>query len=145
MNLLDENFPADQAALLREARVPYRQIGRHLSYLGVQDPDVIPLLHRLRRVTLFTQDEDFFKQKLSHPAYCLVWLDTKPAETPFYFRRFLRHTEFNTQAKRMGAVARASRDGVYFWRGGTKTLRPLAEVIGVDLRAAACLLVLTQA
>lgn len=85
MNLLDENFPADQAALLREAGVPHRQLGRDISYLGIQDPDVIPLLHKLKRVTLFTQDEDFFKQSLCHPSYCVAWLNVKPAETAVTF------------------------------------------------------------
>jgi len=66
-----ENFPADQAALLREARVPHRQIGRDISCFGIQDLEIIPLLHRLKRVTLFTQDQDFFKQRLCHSAYCV--------------------------------------------------------------------------
>jgi hypothetical protein len=118
LNLLDENFPADQAALLREWKLPHRQIGRDLSCLGVQDADIIPLLHRHKRVTLFTQDEDFFKPRLCHPAYCLVWLDVKPGEAAFYLRRFLRHHDFNTHAERMGLVARASREGVHLWRRG---------------------------
>ena len=118
MNLLDENFPSDQAALLREWRIPHRQIGRDISWPGVQDPDIIPLLHRLRRVTLFTQDQDFFNRRLCHPAYCLVWIDGKPGEAASYVRRFLRHRQFRTQAKRMGMVARVSREGVHFWRPG---------------------------
>ena len=118
MTLLDENFPADQAALLREQRVPHRQIGRDIGRYGVQDPDIIPLLHRLKRVTLFTQDEDFFKQRLCHSAYCLVWLDVKPGQTAFYVRRFLRHANFNTLTKRMGIVARVTRESVHFWRRG---------------------------
>ena len=43
MNLLDENFPADQAVLLREWRVPCRQMGHDVSHLGTQDADHIPL------------------------------------------------------------------------------------------------------
>ena len=118
MNLLDENFPSDQAALLREWRIPHRQIGRDICRHGVQDPDIIPLLHRSKRVTLFTQDQDFFNRRLCHPAYCLVWLDGKPGEVASYVRRFLRHRQFKTQAKRMGMVARVSREGVHFWRSG---------------------------
>ncbi len=112
MTLLDENFPADQAALLREWRVPHRLIGRDISRYGIQDPNIIPLLHRLKRVTLFTQDQDFFKTRLCHRAYCLVWLDVKPGEAAFYLRRFLRHPHFDTQARRMGLVARANVEGV---------------------------------
>jgi hypothetical protein len=116
LNLLDENFPADQAALLREWKVPYRQIGRDLASFGVQDTGIIPLLHRHKRVTLFTQDEDFFKQRLCHYACCLVWLDVKPGEAAYSLRRFLRHPDFKTNALRMGAVARVSREGVQAWR-----------------------------
>ena len=64
MNLLDENFPDDQKPLLREWHVPFRQIGREVSRLGVKDPDIIPLLHRQRRVTFFTHDRGFFDATL---------------------------------------------------------------------------------
>ena len=126
MNLLDENFPADQAVVLRQWRIPYRQIGRDLSYLGIQDPDIIPLLHRLKRVTLFTQDEDFFRQRLCHPAYGVVLLEVKPGEAAFHLRRFLRHLAFATQASRMGIVARVNVEGVQYWRGrhARKTFAP---------------------
>jgi hypothetical protein len=118
LNLLDENFPADQVALLRAWRIPCRQIGRDISHLGVQDQNVIPLLHRLKRVTFFTQDEDFFKLRLCHRAYCLVLLDMKPGETADYVRRFLRHPAFTPVARRMGTVARANVEGVQYWRRG---------------------------
>jgi len=116
LNLLDENFPADQAALLRQWKVPHRQFGRDFSTLGAQDTDIIPLLHRLRRVTLFTQDQDFFKRWLCHPAYCLVWLDTKPGQTAEYVRRFLRHRMFNTHFKRLGKVLRVHPHGITYWQ-----------------------------
>ena len=64
MNLLDENFPQDQRPLLQEWHIPFRQIGREFAFTGVQDPEIIPLLHRQRRVTFFTQDEDFFDASL---------------------------------------------------------------------------------
>ena len=38
MNLLDENFPGDQALLLREWRIPFRKIGREVARLGDKDP-----------------------------------------------------------------------------------------------------------
>ncbi len=43
MNLLDENFPADQAVLLREWRLPCRQMGHDFARLETQDADIIPL------------------------------------------------------------------------------------------------------
>ena len=54
MNLLDENFPEDQLPPLKEWRIPFRQIGRDVARRGIKDLDIIPLLHRLRRVTFFT-------------------------------------------------------------------------------------------
>ena len=87
----------------------HRQIGRDIADYGIHDTNIIPLLHRLKKATLFTQDKDFFKQNLCHSAYCLAWIDGKPGEAALYLRRFLRHRQFATQAKRMGVVARVSR------------------------------------
>ena len=47
MNLLDENVRDDQRALLRQWRIPFRQIGKELSRAGIQDDNLLPLLHRL--------------------------------------------------------------------------------------------------
>jgi hypothetical protein len=65
LNLLDENFPEDQLPLLKEWRIPFRQIGRDVAHWGVKDPDIIPVLHDIGRVTFFTQDEDFFRRELN--------------------------------------------------------------------------------
>lgn len=118
MNLLDENVRDDQQALLRQWRIPFRQIGKEISRAGIHDDDLLPLLHRLKRPTLFTQDEDFFKARLCHRAYCLVWLDVRYIEVAFFIRRFLRHPEFRTQAERMGRVVRVHPDGVQYWQAG---------------------------
>ncbi|MBV7332454.1 hypothetical protein KFU94_30345 [Chloroflexi bacterium TSY] len=37
-------------------------------------------------------------------------------EAATFVRRLLRHAEFNTQAKRMGAVIRLSSRGIQIWR-----------------------------
>jgi hypothetical protein len=116
VNLLDENFPEDQRQFLRQWRIPFRQIGRETARSGVQDDDIIALLHQARHPTLFTQDRDFFKKGLCHPAYCLLWLDVRADDAADYARRFLRHALFATQARRMGVVARAHHDGVDYWR-----------------------------
>ncbi len=67
MNLLDENFPNDQRPLLRAWRIPFREIGVHWGHSGVKDENILPLLHRRRQVTFFTQDKDFFRRELCHP------------------------------------------------------------------------------
>ena len=123
MNLLDENFPADQVPLLNEWRIPFRQMGRDVACRGIGDDDILPLLHRFRRVTFFTLDKDFFRPWLCHRAYCLVWLDVRADDAADYVRRFLRHPRFDTQAHRMGVGARAHHDGILFWpRGQAKLL-----------------------
>jgi hypothetical protein len=115
LNLLDENFPADQRLSLREWRIPHRQLGVEVSYLGIKDDNIIPLLHRFGRVTFFTRDEDFFKRHFCHAAYCIVWLDVKEDDAAVYVRRFLRHALFVTQRKRMGLVARVRQEAIHFW------------------------------
>ena len=116
MNLLDENFPQDQRPLLQEWHIPFRQIGREFAFTGVQDPEIIPLLQRQRRVTFFTQDEDFFDASLCHADYCLVFLDVRADDAAYFVRRFLRHARFNTDAKRTGLVVRVHHDGIHFWQ-----------------------------
>jgi len=116
MNLLDENVPDDQTELLRSWRVRVHQIGQGVGRLGMQDPEILTLLHSLRRVTLFSLDRDFSGPHLCHPAYCLVYLHVQRNDAATYVRRVLRHPSLNTQAKRMGAVIRASEAGLRVWR-----------------------------
>ena len=123
MNLLDENIRDDQRTLLREWRIPFRQVGKEISRTGVKDEDLISLLHQLHRATLFTQDEDFFKQRLCHDAYGLVYLDVPYNQVAQFIRRFLKQRAFDTQAKRLGIVARVRSGGVKFWRKGQARLR----------------------
>ncbi|MBI3853715.1 MAG: hypothetical protein HY298_26010 [Verrucomicrobia bacterium] len=123
MNLLDENFPEDQLPQLRAWRIPVRRIGHDFAQAGVKDPDILPLLHRLGRVTFFSLDWDFFKQSLCHPAYGLVWLDVRADDAAHFLRRFLKHSRFDTQAKRMGTVVRAHHDGFQFWQWNRPGLR----------------------
>ncbi len=118
MNVLDENIVAQQCRQLEVWRIPFRQVGRHLSAHGATDENLIPLLHQLPQPTFFTHDEDFVKPSLCHPQYALVYLDVTDRETAEFVRRFLKHPAFNTQAKRLGIVARVRAAGVQFWRRG---------------------------
>ena len=116
VSLLDENFPEDQRPLLQEWRIPFRQIGREFSHSGVKDPDIISLLHRQRRVTFFTLDKDFFAWSLCHTTYGMAFLDVRADDAAHFVRRFPRHARFNSEAKRMGIVARVHHDGIHFWQ-----------------------------
>lgn len=116
MNLLDENFPEDQLPLLKAWHISFKRMGRDIARLGIKDPDIIPLLHRQRGVTFFTLDEDFFKSVWCHQAYCLAWLDVRADDAAHFTRRFLKHPDFDTAAKRMGVVARVHPQGIDFWQ-----------------------------
>jgi hypothetical protein len=116
VNVVDENFPEGQQAILRRWRVRFRQIGKDIGKKGRQDEEVIPLLHKLARPTFFTLDEDFYDRWLCHAGYCLVYLDVHRNLAAEYVRRFLRHQAFDDKAKRMGRVVRVHPTGVAFWQ-----------------------------
>jgi len=67
-------------------------------------------------VTFFTLDDDFFDPDFCHTRYALVFLDVRTQEVANFVRRFLRHREFDTMAKRMGIVVRVSSAGITVWR-----------------------------
>ncbi len=108
MLVLDENLPARQRHLLRSWRIRFRVVGGEVAFSGAKDENLIPVLHRLSNPTFFSLDRDFFQWDLAHSAYCLVWLDVRGKEAAGFIRRFLRHPSFDTQAKRMGGVARGA-------------------------------------
>ena len=116
MNILDENVLASQRPLLRGWRIPFRQIAHGVGRQGMDDTEIIPLLHTLRRPTFFTLDDDFYERHLCHTAYCLVYLNVRRSEAAIFVRRLLRHPELDTQAKRMGAVIRVSHARLLVWR-----------------------------
>lgn len=121
MNILDENIPKPQRELLEARRIHVRQIGVSVGRLGMLDDEIIPMLLRLHRPTFFTRDEDFYKRRLGHPKYCLVYLDVEKYETAQFVKRFLRHSQFKTHAKRMGKVIRVSHAGISFWESRGRT------------------------
>ena len=116
MNILDENFPEGQRQLLRSWRISVQQIGLEIGRAGMEDETIIPLLHQLRRPTFLTLDFDFYKRNLCHRGYCIAYLNVVHYEAAKFARRFLRHSQFNTEAKRMGTVVRISHAGLTVWR-----------------------------
>lgn len=121
MIVLDENVSERDAAELRRQGVRCRRIGTDLGHRGMDDHnDVIPLLHRLHQPTFFTADAHFHSPALRHPGYCLVMLDVPAMQIPLYIRRFVRHPEFRTAARRMGCVARVNPSGIAIWRRGAQ-------------------------
>jgi hypothetical protein len=123
MILLDENIRQDQQTQLRQWRVHCRFLVKEFARSGIQDSDIIPLLHRLKQPTFFTHDQDFFQRRLVHSAYTLVWLDVFDGEAAAFISSFLKHPLFSTSAKRMGVVARVHRSGIRIWQRSSATLR----------------------
>lgn len=116
MNILDENILEEQRLLLQKWRVSIHQIGHDVGRKGLKDKEIIPLLQQLRRSTFFTRDLDFYRRSLCHGRYCLVYMAVEKDEVARFVRRLLRHAEFNTEAKRMGAVIHISGRGISAWR-----------------------------
>lgn len=116
MNLLDENIIKEQRLLLRSWRIRVRHIGHNIGRRGIQDEEIIPFLLQLPRPTFFTRDLGFYDRRLCHARYCLVHLAVKKNEVAVFVRRLLRHREFDTQAKRMGAVVCVAHVGLAVWR-----------------------------
>lgn len=116
MNILDENISKSQRQLLESWRISILQIGINTGRSGMKDSEIIPFLQGLRRPTFFTRDDGFFKPILCHARYSLIYLDVEKSEAAIFIRRLLKHTDFNTQAKRMGNVLRVSHTGLACWR-----------------------------
>ncbi len=116
MNVLDENVPRYHWHYLRTQRITTRQIGYEVGRSGMQDDEIVPLLLSLSRPTFFTLDQDFYRPKLCHARYGLVWLDVLQVEIALFVRRFLRHPKFDTAERRMGTVVHVAHGALWAWQ-----------------------------
>ena len=125
MNLTHSSFSNDsfrreyhskRNQLLEGWGIRSRQIGYEIGYKGMKDPEIITFLHGLNGTTFFTRDRDFFYRHLCHSNYCLINLNVNKNETVNFVRRDLRHSSFNTQAKRMGKVVRVTTERLHVWQ-----------------------------
>lgn len=104
-----------QARLLERWRIRVRQIGYDIGHMGMQDQEIITLLHGLNKTTFFTRDRDFFDHSLCHANYCLVNLNVDKNDAAVFIRRVLRHPALNSDTKRMGKVIRVTGERLYIW------------------------------
>jgi hypothetical protein len=116
MNILDEHVLRDQRQLLLTWRIPIRHIGYDIGRRGIKDDAIIPLLLQFQRPTFFTLDFGFYKRRLCHERYCIVYMDIEQDQTAQYIRRFLRQKAFGTRTKRMGKVIRLSPERFSVWQ-----------------------------
>src|SRR5262245_42999535 len=125
MLIVDENISEIETWRLREWGIRVRQVGVEIAQASIIDENIPPILLRLKHPTFFTRDEDFWKQRLAHKGYCLVFLDVREHEGTIAagIRRFLHHHTFNTHRKRSGKVVRIRADGLSFWEHGKHGLQ----------------------
>jgi len=128
MLIIDENVSEIEVWRLREWGFAVQQVGPDIAGASTSDENILPILHRLKRPTFLTRDQDFWNSRLVHAKYCLVFLDIREHEglIASAIRRFLRHTAFDTHAKRMGKVVRLHPGGVSYWQRGKRTLQSVA-------------------
>ena len=115
MYLLDENITKDQKELLEKWRYNVRKIRVDVATKGIKDTQIITLLQQLHGVLFLTRDTDFFKHNYCHPNYCIVYLDVEKNETAWFIRKFLRHPDFNTSAKRLGKIVKVNQTLIQFY------------------------------
>ena len=119
MNILDHNITRDQAELLQQWRIHFRQIGFQVGRPEWDDQqEILRYLHQASRVTFFTRDFDFFLPDLCHDNYCLVVVAFPALETAANIRRLLRHQQFKTKAQRCGKVIKLSPGKIAWYEAG---------------------------
>jgi len=71
-------------------------------------------------------DRDFYRRDWAHASYGLVWLDVTDDRAAEFIRRFIKHPAFDTQAKRLGIVARVHSDGIVYWQLNQRSPKSVA-------------------
>lgn len=123
MNILDENIIESPRQLLRSWKIRVRQIGVDIGRKGIKDDEIIPLLLTCPRPTFFTRDLGFYDRKLCHARYCILCLEVGRYEVATSVRFFLRHSAFNTHAKRMETRSCEDRAKGFMFGNSMKTVR----------------------
>ncbi len=119
MIYLDHNIIKEQAELLKRRRIHFRQIGMEIGLPSWDDQqEILRYLHSVKQATFFTRDKDFFRYRLRHSNYCLVFIDAPEYETAVFISKFLRRPNFKTKAKRCGKIVKLSQRVVTWWDSG---------------------------
>lgn len=86
MNIPDENIPDEQRDILRAHHMAVRHFGRDIGRQGIKNQEIIPLLLRLSRPTLFTRGSGFYRRTLRHARYCLVFMSIAEVDSAEFVR-----------------------------------------------------------
>lgn len=88
MIILDHNVTANQVAQLRRWKIHFAQVGVEVGQPEWDDQqEILRYLYRAKATTSFTRDDDFFRARLCHAKYCLVFIDAAIPETASFIRR----------------------------------------------------------
>ena len=116
MTILDHNIPQVQVERLRRFRIHFRQIGYDVGRPEWDDEqEILHYLHRVKQPTLFTYDFGFFHPAFCHRNYCIVVVNSPVKEIASLIRRFLRHPQFRTKARRQGKVVELTVSEITWW------------------------------
>lgn len=95
--------------------------GEHI--LDDRVPEILLTCHE---PTFITIDSDFFKPRLCHSRYCIVYVDVdfrRQQEIPRLLRQLFRHARFKSHAQRMGKIIQLTQAGVSYWEFGATTVQ----------------------
>jgi len=112
-HVLDEQV-GNQHYRVLQRWISIAKIGDGFGWKSMQDDEVRRELHGSGK-TFHTQDKGYYYPKHRHRTYCLVHYDVEDDELVTYIRRFLRHPQFNTHARRMGKVVRVTGQYIEVW------------------------------
>lgn len=116
-HVLDELFDESIHEQLKARRIAVDRIGAGFGKTGWLDEHILQALHGSEK-TFHTRDHGFYRRSAAHSSYCIVYYEAPIAEMAVYIRRFLRHPQFNTHAKRLGKVIKVTSQRIEFWQQG---------------------------
>lgn len=116
-NVLDELTIKEVSEQLKRWRIATDKVGREFGQFGWSDEQIRGALIGSRK-TFHTRDKGYYKPIYRHSSYSLVFYDVRDDEMAYYIRRLLRHSLFNTHAKRLGKVIKVTSIHIEFWEVG---------------------------
>jgi hypothetical protein len=113
-HILDELTLKRTYLQLQQWGISVDKIGQGFGQAGWSDEQIRHELHGSGK-TFHTRDRGYYKAKHCHATYCLVIYDVAANEMAEYIRKFLRHPQFNTHAKRLGKVIKVTPTHIEYW------------------------------
>jgi hypothetical protein len=128
--VVDEHLDHFQVTEALQGWITAEQIGVELrSEKRFSDERIISLLIRLKRRTFVTIDSDFYKKRLCHRAYCLIYFHLtmeQQAQIPALLRRLFKIPGFRSVRERMGKVVHVSHEQIRYHQLGVEEEQFLA-------------------